>query len=378
MNERPTDNATCQATRWARTWVEIDLGALARNLDRVAQRLPQGQRIVVSAKKEAYGHGLIAVACAIGQSDAVAAMGVATIEEGIALREAGYARPIICFSVLTGEALTEAIVRDLTLTVTNFDETQQADHTANALGKIAKAHLKLDTGMGRLGRFGEEIAGEIDRMRSLEHLRIEAACSHLADGWADRNWGQDQWERFETFRRASGLDELPCHWGGSDALGLPSGALGPSDWLRSGIALYGDHPAIEDLEPVMTFKSRVVYRRSVPEGTTISYGGTFRTARPTELAVVGAGYGNGVLRSLSGCGRVLIGGTPRSILGRVCMDQVVVDVTDGPETTVGDEAVFFGRQGAAILPACDVASVAGTISYELFCLAGNINPRIYR
>ena len=231
--------------------------------------------------------------------------------------------------------------------------------------------------MGRTGHLGEEVEGDIPGILALPRLRLEAIFSHLADGW-DNPWSaRAQAARMLEFRRRAGLENLLCHWGGSDALALDE-IQAPNTWLRSGIALYGDHPAIADLEPVMTFKTRVVYRRSVPAGMAISYGGTHRTTRPTELAMVGAGYGNGLLRALSGRGWALIHGRRCPFLGRVCMDQVVVDVTDLPgEVRMGEEAVLFGRQGEAILPAAEIARLAGTISYELFCLAGQLNPRVY-
>ncbi len=159
--------------------------------------------------------------------------------------------------------------------------------------------------------------------------------------------------RLCEFRDRAGL-AVPLHIGGTDALVLGPIAA-PDVWLRTGISLYGDHPGVEGLEPVMTFKSRVVYRRAVPAGTTVSYGMSCTTDRPTEIAVIGAGYGNGYLRALSGRGEVLLGGVRRPILGRVCKDQFMVDVTDGPAVAVGDEAVLFGRQGGVILPAAEVA-----------------------
>lgn len=361
---------------WGRTWVEIDLGALRRNIGRVAGHLPAGGRLIISAKKDAYGHGLLEVIKAAAELAVVGAIGVATVEEGIVLRRAGLGLPVLCFSVLEGPALAEAIRQELTLTVTNLAEAAAADHEAAAQGRRARAHFKLDTGMGRIGRLEGEVAGQIPQIRALGHLELEAVYSHLADGWADPASARAQAERLAAFRADARLEDLLCHWGGSDALALKE-IQQPGTWLRSGIAVYGDHPGIAGLEPVMTFKSRVVYRRSVPAGTAISYGATFRTTRPTELAMIGAGYGNGLLRALSGRGWVLLRGVRCPILGRVCMDQVVVDVTAQPEVRMGEEAVIFGRQGAALLPAAEMAQLAGTISYELFCLAGQLNPRIY-
>ncbi len=356
-----------------RTWVEIDLGALRRNADRFARRLPDGGRLIVSAKKDGYGHGLIAVARALAPHPRFGCFGVATPEEALTLRAAGIDADILCFSVLAGESLRAAILAGVILTVTDLADAQAAAAAAGP-GRPARMHLKLDTGMGRLGRLEPEILEQIPAIVSTPGARIEGLYTHLADSWNDPDGGRRQWARLLAFRDRAGLGALPCHPGGSDALAL--GPLEPGTWLRSGIALFGDHAGFDDLEPVMTFKTRVIFRRSVPAGTAISYGLTQVTNRPTELALIGVGYGNGYLRALSGRAEVVIGGARRPLLGRVCMDQCVVDVTDGPPVAVGEEVVLFGRQGSAVLPAAEVARWAGTISYELFCLAGQINPRI--
>lgn len=360
---------------WGRSWVEIDLGALRRNIARVAAALPPGGRLIISGKKDAYGHGMLATAKAIADIPGIAAIGLATVEEGLALRHAGLATPALCFSVLEGEALAEAVRHEIQITITNQAEAAQAAAAAARVGRRARAHFKLDTGMGRTGRLADEVAGEIDAIRRLEHVELAAIYSHLADAWADPESARAQAARMAAFRARTGLDALPCHWGGSDALAVP-GLLQPGMSLRAGIALYGDHPAVPGLEPVMTFKSRVIYRRRVPAGTAISYGGAYRTTRETELAMIGCGYGNGLPRALSGRGWALVRGRRCPFLGRVCMDQVVVDVTDVGDVAMGEDAVLFGRQGEAILPAAEQAALAGTISYELFCLAGQLNPHV--
>lgn len=361
---------------WGRSWVEVDLAAFRRNVERVAALLPPGGRLIISAKKDGYGHGMLATVGAVADLPALGAIGVATVEEGLALRRAGLALPVLCFAVLEGEALAEAIRNGLWITITHFEEAAAASAIAARLGRRAPAHFKLDTGMGRTGHLADEVVEQIPRIRGVEHLELAATYSHLADAWADPAGARAQGARMTEFRRRAGLDALPCHWGGSDALAVP-GLLAPGDWLRSGIALYGDHPAVPGLEPVMTFKSRVIYRRRVPAGTAISYGGTFVTPRATELALIGSGYGNGWPRALSGRGEVLLRGRRCPILGRVCMDQFAVDVTGLDGVAVGEEAVLFGRQGEALLPAAGQAALAGTISYELFCLAGQLNPRLF-
>lgn len=355
-----------------RSWVEIDLGALRRNAERYAARLPAAGRFVAAVKKDGYGHGMIPVMRRIQDMPQFAAAAVSELDEALALR-AAYDGPIVCFAVLEGNDLRQAVRAGITLTVTDLHEAGQADRAAAALGTTATAHFKLDTGMGRIGRLGDEVLAAMPAIAALGHLRIGAIYTHLANAWGDPASARLQWDRLCEFRDRAGL-AVPLHIGGTDALVLGPIAA-PDVWLRTGISLYGDHPGVEGLEPVMTFKSRVVYRRAVPAGTTVSYGMTCTTDRPTEIAVIGAGYGNGYLRALSGRGEVLLGGVRRPILGRVCMDQFMVDVTDGPAVAVGDEAVLFGRQGGVILPAAEVASRAGTISYELFCLAGHLNER---
>lgn len=311
---------------------------------------------------------------------------------------------ILVMAPFAGEALEEAIRLKTTLTMTDLADARAADRAAAKLGLTAAAHFKLDTGMGRLGRLPDEVAAQFADIARLPNLRIEAIYTHLADAWNDEASRARQRAAMARFRDAAGdtASRLPVHWGGSDAMAFSreldsnDGLRRGGDGLRVGIALYGDHP-VADFEPAMTFKTRVVYRRRVPPGTPISYGSEFVTTRESELAVIGAGYGNGVLRALGG-GReghdggqahadVLIAGRRCPIRGRVCMDQVIVDVTDavaaGATIDVGDEAVIFGRQTAPdggpngetiILPAAEQARRAGTISYELFCLAGRMNP----
>ncbi|MBI1785314.1 alanine racemase [Candidatus Sumerlaeota bacterium] len=375
------------------TWVEIDLASLRRNFARVAERFDPAVKIILSAKKDAYGHGLIEVARALEFEPRLEALGIAVVEEGLSVRAAGIKTPILCFSVLRGAALAEAIAHDIQLTITDADDAAEASRTAAALGREAVAHLKIDTGMGRLGHSPEETLGGMESIKGLPHLRLSAVYTHLADGWNDPAGAGKQLDRLRRFQESAGLSSIPIHLGGSDVLSMardmnlenagaavPAASLGgrrpPPTLIRSGIAIYGAHPAIPDLEPVMTFKSRVIYRRRAPKGTKISYGGTHTLARDSELAIVGAGYGNGYPRLLSNRAQILIAARRCPVLGRVCMDQIVVDVTDLPEAAVGDEAVLFGRQGNALLPAAEVAQWAETIPYELFCLAGQINPRI--
>ena len=371
-----------ETARWARTWCLIDLPALRRNLRRVHERLAPGRRLIVSAKKDGYGHGLLAVAGEVDQlrqwSGRDITLGLMTIEEPIALREAGYDGDLLLFTTLAGEALGEAIRLDAALTITDLEDARAADEAAGRLGKLARVHLKVDTGMGRLGRRVEELPSQIARIRALPNLSLESVWTHLANPKGDPESARRQIELLEGLRRMTGLLDLPAHLGGSDAVALIDGQAGGDYDFRAGISIYGDSSLIAGLEPVMTFVSHVIYRKHVPPDWPISYGQTHRTVRETELALIGAGYGNGVLRTLGNRGHVLLRGRRCPILGRICMDQFMVDVTECCDVQVGDEAVLFGRQGSAVLTAAEAARAAGTVSYELLCLAGQINPRRYR
>jgi alanine racemase len=357
------------------TWAEIDLPALRRNFRRVADRVPPSVKLILSVKKDGYGHGLLRVVQALEHEPRLSAIGVATVEEGLALRGRGVAMPILCFSVLRGRELRAAVRHGIALTVTDAGEGGEADRAAAEAGLVATMHYKIDTGMGRLGRVPGETLRSLPDVLRLSHARLAAVYTHLPDGWRRPEDARRQMDALADFAREAGLSDPTLHLGGSDALSVRDhAALG---LLRAGIAVFGYHEGVEGLEPVMHFKTRVIYRRRASAGSPISYGGTHILARDSELAIVGAGYGNGYPVALSNRASVLIRGRRFPVLGRVCMDQTVVDVTGAPEIACGDEVVLFGRQGEATLGADEVAQWAGTIPYELLCLAGRMNPRVY-
>lgn len=366
MNHPPTPGNSKLPDR---TWVEIDASAIARNFQRVKAKFAPGARFMPVIKRDAYGHGWRAAANALAPDPQLSGFAVATPSEAISLRRAGFELPILIFAPMRGDTLRAAIGEGLTVTIADPEGAREAAAAAKSLGLVARAHLKVDTGMGRMGHFPSIALEMLDAMRGGDDLQIEAVYSHMADAWENPDSARAQLERMKPVLDAAGL---PNHWGGSDVVSM-AGQLGTSPWIRTGIALYGDHPGYDGLEPAMTFKSRVLFTRDVPAGATISYGSTYVTAKPERLAVVGAGYGAGYLRSLSNRAEILLGGRRCPVLGRVCMDQIVVCV-DAGGAEPGDEAVLFGRQGDVILPVGEVAARAGTISYELMCLAGGLNP----
>jgi len=367
----------CHGDHTQRSWVEIDLAALVRNTRRVTSRLPPNGHLIPSIKKDAYGHGIVEVARVLTREKRMGAAGIATMDEAITLRRSGVCGPLICFGTTTSPHLEDITSLDgVTHTITSAAGAKHLDDAAEKAGNIVSMHLKIDTGMGRLGRPGNEVLPELDEIRSFRSARLTGLWTHLAACVENPGSGMEQVRSIMDFRKKAELESIPVHLGGSDALNLVK-RLPPNTSIRSGIALFGHHALFDDLEPVMTFKSRVIQVRRVPPGTTVSYGMTFTTEKDSALALVGAGYGNGYMRSLSSKGHVLIHGCRCPVAGRVCMDQCVIDVTDCLHVDVDDEVVLFGRQDDCLLPVGDVAEWANSISYELMCLAGRLNPRIY-
>jgi len=373
---RPAAAASAEPDLHPQTWVEIDLEAMRRNFRRVASQLPPAVPLIFSVKKDAYGHGLIESVRALETEPQYHAAGVATVDEALALRAAGIDSPILCFSVLQGAALRAALGRGIMATVTNFEESAEADRRAAELGLTAALHFKIDTGMGRIGRVVDEIRAHLPEILQLRHIRVAGLYTHLPDGWRRPDEARRQMDELVRFAREIGLDDRLLHLGGSDALSVRDHpALGA---VRAGISIYGYHEGAPELEPAMHFKTRVIYCRPAAAGSRISYNGLYTLTRDSELAIVGAGYGNGYPISMSNKASVLIRGRRCPVLGRVCMDQTVVDVTDAPDVQCGDETVLFGVQEGQRLGADELAVWGNTIPYELICAAGQINPRFYQ
>lgn len=360
-----------------RSWVETDLDALRRNFGRLVARLPEHVDLLVAVKKDAYGHGLVEVARALQNVPRLSGFGVADLDEGLRLRTSGIDGPVLVLSVLHGPELAEAVEHDLTLTITCAEDALEAEDAASEVGSSVRAHLKIDTGMGRLGLPPAEALAVLPDPAQLDHVSVEGVFTHLPNAWIARDEAKEQARLLAAFAeeaRKRGLPVSVTHLGGSDAIVLGDDEISPV--VRAGIAIYGYHAGVPGLEPVMNFKSTVIYRKRAAAGTRISYQGTHTLYRDSELALVAAGYGNGYPRGLSNVGEVLIRGRRCSVLGLICMDQMVVDVTEIPEVRAGEEVVLFGRQGDAVLGADETAEWGGMIDYELLCSAGRSNPRV--
>lgn len=356
----------------SRTWATVDLDAIADNVAAIASRLPSHTAFMAVVKADAYGHGAVEVArAAVGAG--AGWLGVATAEEAFELRAAGVDAPVLILGPIPAVLIDAAVEAGCVLTLADEASIPVLHQRA---GPRARVHLKVDTGMTRLGVAPERV-GKIVAAIDPDRIAVEGVFTHLACADApDQAMTRAQ---VALFAEAAGV--VRGRWPGAlrhvaasaAAFAQPGAAM---DMVRIGIALYGVRPARHlaelPLRASMTLSSRVARVRRVPAGTPVSYGATYRAPRETTVVTVAAGYADGYPRALSGTGQMLIGGRRFPVVGRVCMDYTMLDVGD-VVVREGDVATIFG----ADLPADDVAEAAGTIAYELLCRVGRRVPRIY-
>jgi len=365
------------------TWAEVDLDAIAHNARKLKERAGEETELVAVVKANAYGHGAVPVARTALENGA-SRLAVNRALEGVELRQAGLTAPILILILgysLPSEA--ETIVRwDLTPTVTTVEGALALSAMSDRQSKVTLIHVKVDTGMGRFGLLPDEVVPFVRRIAELPGLKLEGLFTHfaLADS-ADKTYTRRQFGLYlwvvEQLENAGFTIPLKHVANSATTLDRPEMHL---DMVRCGIALYGLRPSDEvepaiPLKPAMALKSRVARVRTLQPGSSISYGCTYTTTRPTPVALVPVGYGDGYHRFLSNKGSVLIGGKRAPIVGRVCMDQFVVDITAIESVRQGDEVVVFGRQGEEEISAEEVAALAGTINYEVVT---SILPRVTR
>jgi alanine racemase len=371
-------------------WAEIDLGAIAHNVGALKARLPAETRLLAAVKANAYGHGAVEVARTALASGADC-LGVARPGEGLALREAGIVAPILIFGYSPPEMAADLAAHQLEQCVYDLDSARAMADVLKESDTTLAVHLKVDTGMGRLGlpcpnpEAVDRCVAMVQRLASLGTLRFQGLFSHFATADSrDKGFAQRQFRQFKACIEAlaqNGLRPPLCHMANSGAIiDLPATHL---DMARAGISVYGLYPSDEvqistvDLRPALSLKARLIHVKTVPAGTPISYGCTWRASREAVIATVPIGYGDGYSRSLSNRGMMLVGGRRVPIVGRVCMDLTMVDLTDVPGVKIGDEVVVVGRQGGAEISADDVAAWSDTINYEVVtALTGRV-PRIY-
>ncbi len=355
-----------------RAWVEIDLAALRNNLA-VARGLFPGELMAV-VKAGAYGHGLEEIAKALA-GEGIAFFGVANVGEARRIRAAGVATRIYLLGPTWSEEREEIVARGWTPCVSSVAEAIEFDRLAAARGVRLAVHIAVDTGMGRGGFIPQDLPEAMLELDKLEHLEIEGIGSHLPSADEDEPFTRAQFAKFEEIIGRLGGPERFRWRHLSNSAGLLAYGQGSCNLSRPGLMLYGISPLPghqEKLANVMTLKSRVTLIRTLPVGHGVSYGRQFLTTRPTRVATIGIGYGDGYPRHVSGKGAdVWIRGRRFPILGRVTMDQMMVDVTDSDEITEGDEVELFGPH----LPVSEIAALADTIVWEIFT---GITPRVVR
>ena len=369
-------------------WAHVDLDALRHNA-RVLAQLSAPARLICVVKADAYGHGALPVARALQELPAMEMLAVASVDEGAQLRAGGIEKPILLLSALLPQEARDAAFHDLTPTIWTIELAAAWSDAARAAGRELSAHFKVDTGMARLG---VPWCDAVARWRALQRFGGINWCgvyTHFASAdEADADFSALQLQRFEQFLDAARIEAPTLRHAANSAAQLRF-ARARLDAVRPGLALYGAHPyphpqlrsqfhspADEplDLRPVMTRLARVTEVREVSAGQSVSYGATWRAGRDSRLAVVACGYADGYLRALSNCGEVLVGGARFPVVGRVTMDQILVDVTDAaPPIVIGAPVTLWGRN----LPVEEVAARANTISYELLCAVSARVPRVY-
>jgi len=368
-------------------WAEVDLKAIAHNIRELRRITNPKARFMAVVKANAYGHGIIEVARE-SLENGVEALGVAHIEEGIQLRKAGIDVPVLIFGYTSPVHAKKLIELDLTQTVYSYEISKKLSQAAAKYGKKIKVHIKVDTGMGRLGLLSgikDSSLSDVESISRLPMLELEGIYTHFATAdESDRSYAGKQFEIFMDLLnqlRIAGLEIPVTHAANSAAIiNMPETHL---DMVRAGISIYGLYTSEEvdrsiiKLKPAMELKTKIIHLKKVPAGFKVSYGITYETEKPTTIATVSIGYADGLNRLLSSNGRMLVCGQSAPIVGRVCMDLTMLDVGEIPEIAMEEEVVVFGRQGNASITADEIASTINTINYEVVSTIMERVPRIY-
>ena len=363
------------------TFVEVNLSQLSRNLLAIRERVSPA-KIMIVVKANAYGHGLTEVARYLDPQ--VDYIGVAVLEEGILLREIGVKTPILVLGGIWGNQIPAYIENDLTLTAPSVERLEQIDQAAEVLGKKAKVHLKVDTGMERIGVHYYNAHTLQETALNCKHVEVEGIFSHFANSdAADLSHARLQLERFSEVLRFYEKRELPIpirHMANSGAiLQLPESHF---DMVRPGILFYGVYPSLEaqrtvDVRPALAWKSRVVYFKVTQSGHPVSYGSTWQSEHDVRIVTVPVGYGDGYFRGMSNKAQVVIHGKKYPQVGRICMDQIMVNI-EGDSAFNGDEVILIGEtENGESVTVEELAEWADTIPYEILTNINTRVPRIY-
>lgn len=369
---------------YSRVYETVDLDAIKHNMEAMIANLAEGTKIIGVVKCDGYGHGAVPVAIAIDPY--VWGYAVATVEEAVILRKHGIVKPILVLGVVPYDGYDLLVEYDITSAVFQYKRACRLSQIALEHGKKAVIHLVVDTGMSRIGLgITEEAADEVVKIKNLPGIEVEGLFTHFAKAdetdKAATNRQMEHYRRFVDMLLERGLEIPILHC--SNSAGILDIPAANFHAVRAGISIYGIYPSDQvdkntvKLTPAMGLKSMVTYIKTIASGTAVSYGGTFVADREMVIATIPVGYGDGYPRNLSGKGEVLIRGQRAKILGRVCMDQFMVDVTDIEGVEEDEEAVLIGRQGEHEITVDDLANTCGGFHYEILCDIGKRVPRVY-
>jgi alanine racemase len=360
------------------TFVEVSIPNILHNIKELKSLLARDVKFMAVVKADAYGHGAVTVSKAI--ENKVDCLAVATLSEALELKKAGIRAPILLLSETHASNAVDIVKNGFIQTVYTLQLASALSAAAKKLNKKARVHLKIDTGMGRVGIHFGEAEKLFKKISILPNIRIEGIFTHFAGSEEMDEFTTEQLKRFRSF--ISRIDHVSYILHAANSAAVMNHKASHLDMVRVGLSMYGIYPQgikdhIVDLKPALQFKTHIVYLKKVPAGTPLSYGSTYITKKPANIATLPVGYADGLPRALSNKGEVLIRGKRFPIVGRVCMDLTLVDVGDS-NVKVGDEVVLIGSQGKEVISADEVGKLADTISYEIICGIGKRVPRIYK
>ncbi|MFA5092877.1 MAG: alanine racemase [Candidatus Omnitrophota bacterium] len=362
------------------TWAEVNLNNLKYNFKQIKSLLNPKTKILVTVKADAYGHGLIPVAKQLVTSG-VDYLGVASIDEGIKLRKAGIRLPILLLGLILKKDITPVFAYRLTPTVCDMQTAVALNTKAARLNKKLALQIKVDTGMGRIGVLHDDAFKLVTDIYKLKHIVIDGIFTHFAFADINRKLTDRQINLFERLiddLKAAGMTIPLVH--AANSIGLIDYRDSHFTMVRPGLVIYGLYPKEQlriKLKPVLSLKTQIIFIKKVSAGSRISYAGTYITKQPTYIVTLPIGYGDGYPRNLSNLAYLLIGGRRFRIAGRICMDQIMVDVGSF-KPKIGDEVILIGTQGKQTITTEELAKLSKTISYEIVCGLGSRIPRIYK
>lgn len=371
---------------YTRIRARIDLDAIEYNIEKMKENLPEDTKLIVVAKADCYGHGALQITSLLSLKEYVWGFAVATLDEAIVLRRGGVTKPILVLGCIFPEQWIDALENNIRITVYTEELTKVLSNLAVKIGRKAYVHVKLDTGMGRIGFTpGKEGADKIEEISKLPNIVMEGLYTHFSKAdEGDKSYTMKQMEAYTWMKEElTGRGITFSYYHCCNSAGIIDLKGAGQNLSRAGISTYGMYPSEEvhkenvDLKPALELISHVAFIKWVDEGKMISYGGTYVTKRRTKIATIPVGYGDGYPRSLSNKGYMLIHGKKAPIIGRVCMDQCMVDVTEIEDVKFGDEVVLVGRDGDEYLSVETLSRLSDRFNYEFVCLMGKRIPREY-